>query len=67
MTDNGAWNLLKTKILMCRLRAASYNTAYTLRADVLALRDIAPFGRNVVYAGNVRRNAHYEVQKQETN
>ena len=24
--------------------------------SVLALRDIAPFGRNVVYAGNVSRN-----------
>ena len=34
----------------------SPNTAYTLRAYALALRDIAPFGRNVVYAGNVRRN-----------
>ena len=53
MTDNRAWNLLKTKILTCRLRVASYNTAYTLRANALALRDIAPFGRNVVYAGNV--------------
>ena len=31
------------------------NTAYTLRLR-LALRDIAPFGRNVVYAGNVSRN-----------
>ena len=30
------------------------NTAYTLRTYVLALWDIAPFGRNVVYAGNVR-------------
>ena len=35
------------------------NTAYTLWAYALALRDIAPFGRNVVYAGNVRRNAHF--------
>jgi len=34
----------------------THNTAYTLRAIALALRDIAPFGRNVVYAGNVRRN-----------
>jgi len=33
----------------------SPNTAYTLRAYALALRDIAPFGRNVVYAGAVRR------------
>ena len=28
-------------------------TAYTLRAYAFALRDIAPFGRNVVYAENV--------------
>jgi len=35
--------------------ATSDNTAYTLRLR-LALRDIAPFGRNVVYAGNVIRN-----------
>jgi len=34
----------------------SPNTAYTLRAFALALRDIAPFGHNVVYAGNVIRN-----------
>ena len=30
------------------------NTAYTLRLR-LALWDIAPFGRNVVYAGTVNR------------
>ena len=36
--------------------ATSDNTAYTLRAIALALRDIAPFGRNVVYAENVMRN-----------
>jgi len=35
-------------------RATSDNTAYTLRADALAFRDIAPFGRNVVYAGDVK-------------
>ena len=30
------------------------NTAYTLRADGLCpFRDIAPVGRNVVYAGDV--------------
>jgi len=28
----------------------SANTAYTLRANALSLRDIAPSGRNVVYA-----------------
>ena len=33
----------------------SDNTAYTLRLR-LALWDIAPFGRNVVYGGNVIRN-----------
>ena len=36
----------------------SYNTAYTLQVNALALRDIAPFGHNVVYAGNVRQNGH---------
>ena len=35
------------------LDATSYNTAYTLRAYALALRDITPFGRNVVYAGTL--------------
>lgn len=34
----------------------SDNSAYTLRATVLALRDIAPFGRNVAYAGDVIRH-----------
>jgi hypothetical protein len=34
----------------------SPNPAYTLRANVLALWDIALYGRNVVYAGNVRRS-----------
>ncbi|MCD6457079.1 MAG: hypothetical protein J7K81_09895, partial [Methanophagales archaeon] len=37
------------------MEGTSPNTAYTLRAIALALRDIAPFGRNVVYAGNVKR------------
>ena len=32
------------------------NTAYTLWANALALRDIAPFGRNVVYTGNAIGN-----------
>lgn len=36
--------------------ATADNTAYTLWAYALALRDIAPFGRNVIYAVNVRRN-----------
>jgi len=36
------------------MEATADNTAYTLRAYTLALRDIATFGRNVVYAGNVR-------------
>jgi len=35
--------------------AISHNTAYTLRAYALALRDIVPIGRNVVYAGNIIR------------
>ena len=38
------------------LDATSYNTAYTLRAYALALRDITPFGRNVVYAGDDKQN-----------
>ncbi len=42
------------------IRATSDNTAYTLRADALALRDIAPFGRNVVYAGDVIRHCSAE-------
>ena len=33
--------------------ATADNTAYMLRAYALALRDIAPFSRNVVYAGDV--------------
>ena len=35
------------------MEGTSPNTAYTLRAKTLALRDIAPCGRNVVYAGTV--------------
>jgi hypothetical protein len=36
---------------------SSHNTTYTLRANALAFRDIAPFGRNVVYAGTVSRHS----------
>jgi len=39
-----------------RKQPTADNTAYTLRAVALVLRDIASFGRNVVYAGNVIRN-----------
>ncbi|GEM_PF-4925989 len=39
------------------MTATSYNTAYTLRADALALRDIA-FG-NVVYAETVIGNRRF--------
>lgn len=35
----------------------SSNTAYTLRANALALQDIAPFSRNVVYVEDVGRNS----------
>jgi hypothetical protein len=35
------------------LHHTSHNTAYTLQAYALAILDIAPFGRNVVYAGTV--------------
>jgi hypothetical protein len=41
------------KIAIEMINGTSDNTAYTLRANALALRDIAPFGRNVVYAGDV--------------
>ncbi len=34
-----------------RIACTSDNPAYTERDNLLALRDIAPFGRNVVYAG----------------
>ncbi len=47
-------------------RTTSYNTAYTLRANTLALRDIAPFGRNVVYAGNVRRHGFAYMKMEKT-
>ncbi len=40
-----------------RLFGTSDNTAYTLRAYALAILDIAHFGRNVVYAENVRLSA----------
>lgn len=39
------------------------NTAYTLRAYALALRDILLFGRNVVYAGTIRRNRGRRVNE----
>ena len=57
MIDNKVWNLLKIVILMGGLRATSDNTTYTLWVDALVLRGIA-FG-NVVYAGNVKQNAHF--------
>jgi hypothetical protein len=31
----------------------SDNTVYALRGDAFALRDIAPFGHNVVYADSI--------------
>jgi len=43
------------EVLKSVSQPTSPNTAYTLRAYALALRDIAPFGCNVVYAGNVNR------------
>jgi hypothetical protein len=33
-----------------RVSSTAHNTAYTLRANAPALRDIASFGRSVVYA-----------------
>jgi len=41
----------------------AYNTAYTLQANALALRDIAPLGRNVVYAENVCRITMFKIKK----
>lgn len=42
---------------MCKyFRFTAPNTAYTLRVYALALQDIVSFGRNVAYAGNIRRN-----------
>jgi len=35
--------------LRVKMPATADNPAYTLRADALALRDIAPFGRNIAY------------------
>ena len=45
--------------MMCKesWHSPSYNTAYTLWTIALALLDIAPFGRNVIYAENVMRNS----------
>jgi len=43
-----------------------YNKTYPLWANALALRDIAPLGRNVVYAGNViRRITVLKIMKDE--
>jgi hypothetical protein len=39
------------------------NTGYTIQANALALWDIAPFGRNVVYAGNVIQNTFAMVNQ----
>jgi hypothetical protein len=57
MIDNEVWNLLKIVILIGELRATSDNIVYTLQAYALVLRGIA-FG-NIVYAGNVKQNAHF--------
>ena len=38
-------------------------TAYTLQANAPALRNIASFDHNVVYAGNVIQNSPYEEGK----
>ena len=46
-------SFLAYKIIQ-KWHSTSDNTAYALRANALALWDIAPFDRNVVYAGNVR-------------
>jgi len=46
------------------MKATSPNTAYTLWANALALRDIAPFGRNVVYAGAVIRHMVRHIKEE---
>ena len=46
--------------------ATSPNTAYTLRAYALALRDIAPFGRNVVYMVGTLGETVLEGEENET-
>ena len=38
--------------------SGSYNTAYTLRANALALRDIAPYGRTSYMRGTL-----YSIRK----
>ena len=46
---------------MC-LAKRSPNTAYTLQAKSLALRDIASFSRNVVYAEVVKLNRRFRTK-----
>lgn len=43
--------------------SSAYNTAYTLRGAP-AFRDIAPLGRNVVYAGNDGGHSNCELETQ---
>ncbi|MEA1964566.1 MAG: helix-turn-helix domain-containing protein [Candidatus Aerophobetes bacterium] len=54
------WRFDKLEIEKWRKRQRRTNKyypfQYTSRANVLALRDIAPFSRNLLYAGNVRGN-----------
>ena len=44
---------LSQNLVYLKNTATADNTAYTLRAFAPALRDIAPFSRNLVYAWNV--------------
>ena len=44
----------------------SPNTTSTLWAYALALRDVAPHGRNVVYAGNIIRNCSLKTPEKIT-
>ena len=66
------WNREFTLIVMwhCRIGnaapttpfATADNTAYALRAHVLALRDLAPVGHNFANAENDKQTPHYSQQ-----
>lgn len=53
------WTLKPKRMAMLFNSITSANTTYTLRAITLALRDIAPYGRNVVYAANVMHKQRF--------
>jgi len=45
------------------MTATSYNTTYTLLANVLALKSITPFRRNVVYVGTINKDEWSDVDQ----